>query len=405
MSNILVAQSGGPTAAINATLAGVLKGAFSDPETKNILGSLNGIEGVLSENFKDMSCFKSEEAFNILKQTPSSYLGSCRKKLPSIEEDEATYIKIFEVFKKYNISEFFYIGGNDSMDTVNKLSIFAKEKGLDVRIAGVPKTIDNDLCLTDHTPGFGSAAKFVANSIKQLALDTGVYKMKSVVILEIMGRNAGWLTAASALANDKENTYTDIIALPEVAFDTDKFLEKVEKTAAEKGTVMIALSEGIKDKNGAYVGKALSKRAAADDKFNHAVLGGVGRIAENLISTELGIKTRTIELSTLQRCFSCLASLTDIEESVLCGEKAYQMAKQGKTGFMAGFLRTSDNPYKIGFEAFDAGEVANYEKKIPSDMISEDNFSVTDKFFTYASPLIKGELPIVYENGIIKFAK
>lgn len=405
MSNILVAQSGGPTAAINATLAGVLKGAFADPLVTGVFGSLNGIEGVLAENFKDMSHFKSDEAFNLLKQTPSSYLGSCRKKLPTIEEDENTYIKIFEIFKKHNISKFFYIGGNDSMDTVNKLSLFAKEKGIDIVIAGVPKTIDNDLCLTDHTPGFGSAAKFVANSIKQLALDTGVYKMKSVVILEIMGRNAGWLTAAAALANDKENTYTDIVALPETSFYADKFLEKVEKTATEKGTVMIALSEGIKDKNGAYVGEALAKRAAEDDKFNHAVLGGVGRIVENLISTELGIKTRTIELSTLQRCFSALASLTDIEESVLCGEKAYEMAMQGKTGFMAGYKRISDAPYKIEIDAFNAGEVANFEKKIPSEMISEDNFSVTDKFFTYALPLIKGELPVVYENGVIKFAK
>lgn len=404
MSNILAAQSGGPTAAINATLAGVLKGAFSDSGVKGVFGSLNGIEGVLNENFKDMSDFKSEKALNLLKQTPSSYLGSCRKKLPSPEEDEATYIKIFDVFKKHDITEFFYIGGNDSMDTVHKLSLFAKQKNIDMRIAGVPKTIDNDLCLTDHTPGFGSAAKFVANSIKQLALDTGVYKMKSVVILEIMGRNAGWLTAAAALANDSGNTYTDIVALPEAYFDTDKFLERVEKTANEKGTVMIALSEGIKDKNGAYVGEALSKRAAADDKFNHAVLGGVGRIAESLISSELGIKTRTIELSTLQRCFSCLASLTDIEESVLCGERAYCMAKEGKTGFMAGFKRLSDEPYKIDIEAFDAGEVANFEKKIPSEMISEDGFTVTDKFFTYASPLIKGELPVVYENGIIKFA-
>lgn len=405
MGNILVAQSGGPTAAINATLAGVLKGAFKDTEAEKVLGSLNGIEGVLTENFKDMSAFKDDMAFRLLKQTPSSYLGSCRKKLPTLEEDEATYIKIFEVFKKHNITKFFYIGGNDSMDTVNKLSIYAKEKGIDITVAGVPKTIDNDLCHTDHTPGFGSAAKFVANSIKQLALDTGVYKMKSVVILEIMGRNAGWLTAAAALANDSENTYTDIVALPEVAFDTEAFLKKVEKTAEEKGTVMIALSEGIKDKNGAYVGEALSKRAAADDKFNHAVLGGVGRIVETLVNTELGIKTRTIELSTLQRCFSALASNTDIEESVLCGEKAYEIASSGKTGFMAGFKRLSDKPYKIEIDSFPAGDVANFEKKIPSTMIAEDNFSVTKEFFTYASPLIEGEVPVIYENGVIKFAK
>lgn len=405
MKNILVAQSGGPTAAINATLAGVLKGALSDKKVNNVYGALNGIEGVLNENFKNMSLFKSSKALKLLKQTPSSYLGSCRKKLPTLEEDEATYIKIFDIFKKHNISCFFYIGGNDSMDTVDKLSAYAKEKNIDVCIAGVPKTIDNDLCKTDHTPGFGSAAKFVANSIKQLSLDTGVYKMKSAVILEIMGRNAGWLTAAAALSNSKDKTFADIIVLPEVSFDEEKFLKKVETVANEKGTVMIALSEGIKNKDGAYVGEALAKRNSADDKFNHAVLGGVGRITESLISSELGIKTRCIELSTLQRCFSALASKTDIDESFLCGKTAYEFAKSGKTGFMAGYTRLSNSPYKIKIDEFKASDVANFEKKIPTEMISEDNFSLTDKFFDYALPLIDGESPVIYENGVIKFAE
>ncbi len=404
MNKILVAQSGGPTAAINATLSGILEGAFEDKNT-TVLGSLNGIEGVLDENFKDMSHFNSSEALKLLRQTPSSYLGSCRKKLPPFEEDDSLYERIFEIFKKHGITAFFYIGGNDSMDTVHKLSLFAKQKGIDIKIAGVPKTIDNDLCLTDHTPGFGSAAKFVANSVKQLALDTGVYKMKSVVVLEIMGRNAGWLTASAALANSKDNTFCDIVALPETTFDTEKFLERVEKCANEKGTVMIALSEGIKDKSGAYVGEALSKRAAKDDLFNHAILGGVGKIIENLIGTELGIKTRSIELSTLQRCFSCLASLCDIEESVRCGKEAFKAAVGGKTGFMAGFNRISDNPYEVEICTFDAGRVANFEKKMPPEMISADGLFVTDKFITYASPLISGEPSVIYENGIIKFAK
>ena len=405
MNNILTAQSGGPTAAINATLAGVIKGAFSDTSTDTVFGALNGIEGVLSENFKDMSEFKNEYVLNLLKQTPSSYLGSCRKKLPDFTEDEGIYKRIFEIFKKHNITKFFYIGGNDSMDTVAKLSAYAAENNEGVKIIGVPKTIDNDLYHTDHTPGFGSAAKFVANSMKQLALDTGVYKMKSALVVEIMGRNVGWLTAAAALANAGGNIYTDIIAVPEKPFDTAEFIKRVEKTANEKGTVMIALSEGIKDKNGAYVGEALAKRTKEDDSFSHAVLGGVGRIVENLISEELGIKTRTIELSTLQRCFSALASKTDIEESVLVGEKAFEMAKNGKTGVMAGFKRISSMPYKIEIEAFNAIEVANFEKKIPSDMLSEDGFSVTDKFYEYAAPLIEGELPLIYENGLIKFAK
>ena len=403
--NILAAQSGGPTAAINATLAGVLKGAFEDKETEKVFGALNGIEGVLAENFKDMSSFRDEYNFKLLKQTPSSYLGSCRKKLPSCEEDEGIYKKIFEIFEKHKIGKFFYIGGNDSMDTAAKLGEYAKAKNIDVKIIGVPKTIDNDLCQTDHTPGFGSAAKFVANSIKQLSFDTGVYKMKSVVILEVMGRNAGWLTAAAALANDKTGIYTDIIAVPEVPFEAEKFLAQVEKVANEKGTVMVALSEGIKDKSGAYVGEALSKRSASDDKFNHAVLGGVGRITESLVASELGIKTRTIELSTLQRCFSALASGCDIEESVECGYKAFEMAKNGLSGVMAGFKRISDEPYKCEVVAFDAKEAANFEKKIPLEMLSNDGFSVNEKFERYARPLICGENPVIFENGMIKFAK
>ena len=403
--NILAAQSGGPTAAINATLAGVLKGAFEDLHADKVFGALNGIEGVLSENFRDMSHFKNEDNLNLLRQTPSSYLGSCRKKLPDLSENESIYIKIFDVLKKHGIKYFFYIGGNDSMDTAAKLGEYAKAKNIDIFIIGVPKTIDNDLRLTDHTPGYGSAAKFVANSIKQLALDTGVYQMKSAVILEVMGRNAGWLTAAAALANNRKNKYADIIAIPEVPFDADKFLAKIEKTANEKGTVMIALSEGIKDKNGAYVGEALSKRNAADDKFSHAVLGGVGRITENLVAKELGIKTRTVELSTLQRCFSALSSKCDIEESVSCGYEAYKMAQKGLNGIMAGFERISDLPYKSRVVPFDAKEAANFEKKIPSEMISEDGFSVTESFIRYAKPLIEGENPIIYENGVIKFTE
>lgn len=405
MNNVLVAQSGGPTAAINATLAGVLKGAFSDKDTDTVYGALNGIEGVLSETFKDMECFKDDAMINLLKQTPSSYLGSCRKKLPDVDKDEATYIKIFEIFKKHDIKKFFYIGGNDSMDTAAKLGTYATEKNLDIKVIGVPKTIDNDLNLTDHTPGFGSAAKFVANSMKQLALDTGVYKMKSAVVVEIMGRNAGWLTAAASLANLGGKTFTDIIAVPEVAFDEDAFLKKVEDVANEKGTVMIAISEGIKNKEGAYVGEALAKRNQADDSFSHAVLGGVGRIVEGLISSEVGIKTRTIEFSTLQRCFSCLASRTDIEESVRVGMGAYEMAKMGKSAVMAGFERVSNNPYKVEIKDFDAKEAANFEKKMPMEMLSQDGFSVTDKFFEYAAPLIEGELPLIFEGGLIKFAE
>lgn len=406
MSNILIAQSGGPTAAINASLAGVIGRAFCDKNTGTVYGALNGIEGVLGENFKDMSPFKDETLRRLLMQTPSSHLGSCRKKLPDIDESsegEEAYIKIFDVFKKYGIEKFFYIGGNDSMDTVAKLSRYAEDKNENVKIIGVPKTIDNDLYGTDHTPGYGSAAKFVANSIKQLALDTGVYKMKSVVITEIMGRNAGWLTAAAALANTKDNIYTDIIAVPEKPFDIDVFLAEVEKTAAEKGTVMIALSEGIKDKNNLYIGESITRRTKEGDSFSHAVLGGVGRVVEGIISNELGIKTRTIELSTLQRCFSALASATDIKEAAMAGEKAYEMSENGMTGVMAGFERISSSPYKIKVTPCDINKAANFEKKLPQAMLSDNGFSVTEKFYEYALPLIEGELPLIYENGLIKF--
>ena len=404
MKNLLVAQSGGPTAVINASLAGVIKGAVDNGDKiDKIYGCLNGIEGIETENFVLLNDFKDETKLRILKQTPSSYLGSCRKKLPTHEEDAAFYEKIFEVFKKNNIGYFLYIGGNDSMDTVDKLSKVAEKYGNETKIIGVPKTIDNDLALTDHTPGFGSAAKFVANSMRQLSLDTGVYKMPSVIVLEIMGRNAGWLTAAAALGNDDKTKAADIICLPETAFDVEEFLKKVDSVSKAQKTVMIALSEGIKDKSGKYISEGTS--GSREDKFAHAVLGGVGRTVENHISTRLGLKTRTIELSTLQRCWAIGASLCDVNEAFDAGYSGVKFACEGMTGIMVGFKRKSSAPYIIDMVPYPVSEIANLEKKVPQSMITKDGFGVTDEFIKYAQPLIQGEPDILYKDGVIKFER
>ena len=402
MKNLLVGQSGGPTSVINSSLAGVIDNAIKSPEIGEVLGTVNGIEGILNDNIISLNHFK-EENITLLKQTPSSYLGSCRKKLPEYSEDKSIYEKIFAQFEKYDIGYFLYIGGNDSMDTVKKLSSYAKEFNIDIKIIGVPKTIDNDLVLTDHTPGYGSSAKFIVNSIRQLYLDTSVYDMKSVIVLEIMGRNAGWLTAAAALANSDDLQPVDIILLPETVFDPEKFLQKLEQVMKEKNTTIIAVSEGIKDKDGKYIGEGLSFRASKEDGFAHAVLGGVGKIIETLISKNLKIKTRSIELSTLQRCFSASSSKTDVDEAFLAGFSAVDIAKEGKTAVMPGFLRVSANPYKIEIKDFPIEKIANFEKPVPKNMISPDGLNVTGDFIDYAKPLISGEMPTIYKDGLIQF--
>lgn len=398
--NLLVGQSGGPTAVINSSLAGVIAGGTASDKIDKIYGAAGGIAGILEDDIVELTEFSSEK-LSLLKQTPSSYLGSCRKKLG---EDAETYEKIFQIFKKYNIGYFLYIGGNDSMDTVDKLSGYAERIGSEVRICGVPKTIDNDLVITDHTPGYGSAAKFVANTVRQLALDTQVYKMKSVIVLEIMGRNAGWLTAAAALGNDEAVFAADTICLPERVFDPDKFLDKVAENAERGIAPIIAVSEGIKSADGKYIGESLSLKEARDG-FAHAALGGVGRIVENLISEKLKIKTRTIELSTLQRCFAQGASERDIEEAFAAGYEAVKLAERGETGFMPCFKRLSDEPYEIEIVPMPVCDIANYEKTVPDNMIGTDGMSVTADFIKYGRPLISGEPERIYENGILKFIR
>ncbi len=405
MANLLVLQSGGPTAVINSSLAGVIKGGLDAADKiETIYGSLNGIEGVEQERLIELDLFRDERNIRLLKQTPSSYLGSCRKKLPDVNDD-GLYKRIFDVFEKNKIEYVFCIGGNDSMDTTDKLSKFAAENGKDIRVVGIPKTIDNDLVITDHTPGYGSAAKFVANCMRQIALDTDVYKMPSVVVLEAMGRNAGWLTAAAALANDGNCIGTDIVCLPERAVDKSSFLAKVEQISKTKKTIMIAVSEGIRDKEGNYIKENAKRGGSEHDRFGHAALGGAGKTVENWISTELGFKSRSIELSTLQRCFASGASLCDVEEAFLAGYKGVEFALTGMTGVMAGFKRIQDKPYEISIEALPVCEIANMEKKIPDAMISQDGLQMTQAYMDYALPLIAGEPDLIYENGVIQFAK
>ncbi len=405
MKNLLVLQSGGPTAVINSSLAGVIKYGFDHPETfGKVYGSIGGIEGVENERIVDLEFFNNEKTLALLKQTPSSHLGSCRKKLPAVGEDDAYYERLFSVFEKYNIGYLCCIGGNDSMDTTNKLSIYAKENSKELNVVGVPKTIDNDLVITDHTPGFGSAAKFVANCMRQLACDTSVYEMHSVLILEAMGRNAGWLTAAASLANDDSFSGADIICLPERPFDPDKFLARLESVSHEKKCIMIALSEGIRDKDGNYIKQDTSSSRTKTDKFGHAALGGAGKAVETLISSSLGLKTRTLELSTLQRCYSAGASLCDVNEAFEAGYKGAEFAANGQTGIMASFTRASEAPYSIIVEPIPVSLVANKEKPVPDNMISPDGFSLTEEFAKYALPLISGEPELIYENGRIQFA-
>lgn len=403
--NLLVGQSGGPTAAINATLAGVIYEGLKSEEIGKVYGAKHGVEGILAEDFCDLSMFTDENNLKLLMQTPSAYLGSCRKKIPDFCDNKEIYESIKAIFEKYEIGYFFYIGGNDSMDTVNKLSAYFASVDFDVKIIGVPKTIDNDLALTDHTPGFGSAAKFVANTVRQVAHDNRVYDMPSLTIIEIMGRNAGWLTAAAALANDKNGSFVDIICLPEIPLNPDKLVKKIEEKVAEKKQVVIALSEGVKDENGKLLCESISATDSKDDGFNHAQLGGAGKTLEQALKKRLKWKIRSIELSTMQRCFTTLSSKTDIDESFKVGSESVKLAKSGITGVMAGYARKNSENYEMEIVTFDTNEVANYEKVVPSDMITEDGFFVTEKFYEYARPLIQGECDLVYENGLIKTIK
>ncbi len=393
--NFAVAQSGGPTAAINATLLGVIKCAIKNDV--KVYGFVNGIKGALNNNYIDLNeIFAEEENRNLLKNTPGAYLGSCRYKLPSFEDDCEVYEKIFKVFEDNNITKFVYIGGNDSMDTVDKLSAYAEKFNKDVYIVGAPKTIDNDLAETDHTPGFGSAAKFVAATVKEIARDSGVYAEKSVTIVEIMGRNAGWLTAASALARSFDSTAPHLIYLPECLVSREKIIEDVRN--CPETNIIIAVSEGIRDENGKYYCDA--ECDASHDIFGHAQLAGCAGVIERIIKNEFGCKTRSVELNVLQRCSGHFTSLTDLDESEAIGYAAAESAEAGKRGIVMGFKRVEQ--YKCDIIENKVCEVANKEKIVPPEFISPEKNDVTDAFLTYCRPLIQGSPKMFTEDGLPK---
>lgn len=397
MKNCFVAQSGGPTAAINASLAGVIKGVLEHPDFNRIYGSLNGITGILEERYLDLTeTFQKDEALNLLKQTPAMYLGSCRFKLPKPEEDSAPYEFIFQQFEKLNIGAFFYIGGNDSMDTVDKLSSYAASIDSNIRVIGIPKTIDNDLCITDHTPGFGSAAKYVASSILEVAHDTLIYRMKSVTIVEIMGRDAGWLTAASALARNEYSSAPHLIYLPEFPFDTETFLSDVSNLLNKRNNVVIAVSEGIRDKNGNYI----SASSGTVDNFGHSQLSGAGKTLEYLIQDRLRVKVRSIEINILQRCGAHIASLTDLNEAFEAGHFGVTLAANGETSKMVTISRTSDTPYTVSYCSAPVSAIANGVKAVPAEFISPSGNDVTPDMISYLRPLIHGEPDLTFKDGL-----
>ena len=397
--NVIVGQSGGPTAAINSSLVGVFKAA-QDAGVKAVYGMCNGIEGLMRGEYVDLSeHITNDLEVELLKRTPSAFLGSCRCKLPDMRKDEDVYKKLFNIFDKLKIKYFIYIGGNDSMDTVMKLSAYAISINSDIRFMGVPKTIDNDLAETDHTPGYGSAAKFVALSVKEIIYDSNAYDMDSVTVVEIMGRNAGWLTAAAALAKGEECPGPDLIYLPEKPFDSDDFLKRIDAVRREKGTVVAAVSEGIRNKSGEYVCKeSLSK--SPSDAFGHKILAGTAIYLSDMISHELGIKARGIELNTLQRCASHIASRRDITEAFMAGAEALRAAIKGHTGEMVIFRRICNEPYHIMLETFDIYKIANVEKTIPDKWIGDDGTSVKNEFLEYSRPLIIGELEPFMVDGL-----
>lgn len=400
--NVLVGQSGGPTSVINGSLYGVIKESLNHTDLiDNIYGMINGIEGFINEDILNISSDMSKHDIELLKTTPASYLGSCRFKLPADLSDNI-YPKIFSLFEKYNIMYFLYIGGNDSMDTVAKLSAYAKSINSPVRIIGVPKTIDNDLVHTDHSPGYGSAAKFVASVVRDITLDSGVYKQDSVTIIEVMGRHAGWLTAASALARKYKGDNPVLIYLPEKPFDVDSFIQNIKDTLKYNNNVVICVSEGIKDKNGRFICEYEAN--IKTDNFGHKMLTGCGKYLEGLVKEKLGIKVRSVELNVTQRCVSSFISKTDVDEAVLAGSYGVQRALLGDTGIMIAFKRSSEKTYSIECVTVPCSNVCNLEQKIPEGWINESGTDVNENFINYALPLIQGELRPPVVNGLFEYA-
>lgn len=396
--NIAVAQSGGPTAAINASLVGVIREARRHAEIGTVFGSPNGIEGFIKNRLIDLNeRAPDEQTLDLIRSTPSTVLGSCRYKLPSVGENETVYKAVLECLEKNNIRAFFYIGGNDSMDTVMKLSTYFRAVGKDIRVIGIPKTIDNDLCHTDHTPGFGSAAKYVTTTLQEITRDSAVYSVRSVTIVEIMGRNAGWLTASSCLLHRNGEVAPHLIYLPEAPFSVEKFLDDIRKVQEEHRSVIVAVSEGIEIPEDEAGGNF---RSGAKDNFGHRYLSGIGKCLEEIVRKEIGCKVRSIELNVMQRCAAHIASLTDLNEAEAIACAGVNAALSGESGKMMCFERVSDNPYTIAYTTADADAVANHEKKFPLEWINEAGNGVLPSAETYFLPLIAGESYPVMQNGM-----
>ena len=397
----IIGQSGGPTSVINASAYGVIRTALDNPDITAVYGAAHGIKGVLTDQLYDMGQEDAKE-LELLLNTPSSELGSCRYKIADPDVDDTDYKRILEIFKKYDVRYFFYNGGNDSMDTCNKISKYMQKVGYECRIMGVPKTIDNDLFGTDHCPGFASAAKYIATSCVEVYKDARVYDTGMVTIIEIMGRHAGWLAASAALAG-VVGCAPDLVYLPEVDFDMEQFLKDVTEIYNREGNCIVAVSEGIHYADGSFVSEA---KTSATDGFGHAQLGGLAALLANIVKEKTGAKVRGIELSLLQRCGAHLASQRDIEESFLAGKTAVEAAVSGETDKMVGFECTRENgQYTCKTKLFDLSSVANFEKKVPLEWINEAGNGVTQGFIDYALPLIQGENHRVLENGLPRFAK
>ena len=400
MKNMLVAQSGGPSAAINATITGVIDAGLASSRVEHVYGALNGIKGVLNENFVmlDDIC-RSTETRDLLAVTPAAALGSCRWKLKNPEEDQREFEEIIRILWKNNIGYFIYTGGNDSMDTVYKLSVYCREHGVDdIKIMGAPKTIDNDLGETDHCPGFGSAAKFIATAFTEIACDCYVYDIPSVTVVEVMGRNAGWLTASAALARNEARHVPQLIYLCERAFDTGRFVEDVKEALERENNIIIAVSEGLKDARGNYVGEEM--KSGKEDAFGHKYLSGIGKYLEQVITDKIGCKVRSVELNILQRCAGYMLSETDIIESRNLGAFAAVSAIRGESGKMSALKRMPGDNYQVEIVLADLSKIANVEKTVPLEWITENGHDITQEMVDYLRPLIQGEVRIPYKDGV-----
>ncbi len=397
----IIGQSGGPSSVINASAYGAIKAGLESKQITRVLGALHGIRGVLDDDLIDMGKEDPEE-LALMKYTPSSALGSCRYKLADPDKDDSDYRRILEIFKKYDVRYFFYNGGNDSMDTCNKISRYMESVGYECCVMGVPKTIDNDLFGTDHCPGFGSAAKYIATSCMEISKDSRVYDNGMITIVEIMGRHAGWLAASAGLAS-YFGSGPDLIYLPETDFDMDQFFADIERIYQEKGNVLVAVSEGIHYADGSFVSEA---KTSATDGFGHAQLGGLASLLANLVKAKTGVKVRGIELSLLQRCAAHIASETDISEAYAAGRKAVEEAVQGTSGYMVAFHRVMDNgKYRCELTLVPLASTANYEKKIPLAWINDEHNGVKQELIDYVLPLIQGEPEIPMEHSLPRYAR